>query len=151
MEYRAHEIADTIIDRSRKRGIDDLTNLKLQKLLYYSQAWHLALADNILFSEDIEAWIHGPVVPRVFGAFKDFRWSVIDCNVHSVEDKAAIRHIDSVLEKYGEYSATQLERLTHSERPWIYARRGLAPDEPSRNVISTDHMKSFYRSLMIHA
>jgi uncharacterized phage-associated protein len=151
MEYRAHEIADTIIASSRKRGIADLTNLKLQKLLYYSQAWHLALTDRILFSEDVEAWIHGPVVPRVFGLFKDFRWNVIDCKVHSLEDDTVIGHIDSVLEKYGEYGATQLERLTHSEAPWIYARRGLAPDEPSRNVISTDHMKNFYRSLMIHA
>src|SRR5579863_3943147 len=151
MEYRAHDIADTIIARSRMRGIADLTNLKLQKLLYYSQAWQLALADSSLFSEDIEAWIHGPVVPRVFGAFKDFRWKVIDCDVHSLEDSAVIKHVDAVLENYGKYGATELERLTHSEKPWIYARRGLAPDEPSRSVISKDLMKSFYRSLIVHA
>jgi uncharacterized phage-associated protein len=151
MEYRAHEIAETIIDRSRKGGISDLTNLKLQKLLYYSQAWYLALADTTLFSEDVEAWIHGPVVPRVFGAFKEYRWNVIDRAVCPLGEAAVIEHVDSVLEKYGKYGATELERLTHSEQPWIYARRGLAPDDPSRNVISKNHMKSFYRNLMVHA
>ena len=151
MTYRAAEVAETIIDLSRKRTISDLTNLKLQKLLYYCQAWHLALNDAPLFSEDIEAWIHGPAVPRVFGTFKEYRWSVIERPVTPLENMDVLRHVNEVLNSYGKYGATELERLTHSEAPWIYARRGLAPDEPSRNVISTDHMKNFYRSLMIHA
>ena len=46
-----------------------------------------------------------------------------------------------VLALYGKYGATQLERLTHSEQPWIQARRGLSPDEPSRNVIPKNHMR----------
>jgi uncharacterized phage-associated protein len=149
--YRAQEIAETIIDLSRKRVIPDLTNLKLQKLLYYCQAWYLALEDVSLFSEDIEAWIHGPVVPRVFGTFKEYRWSVIDRPVNSLTDEAIVRHVNDVLVAYGKFGATDLERLTHSEQPWIYARRGLAPDEPSRNVISTNHMKSFYRSMALNA
>jgi uncharacterized phage-associated protein len=151
VEYVAFAIAETIIDRSRRRGTSDLTNLKLQKLIYYSQAWYLALNDAPLFSDDIEAWIHGPVVPRVFGMFKEYRWSVIERQVNPVDDGAVISHVDEVLDTYGKYGATELERLTHSEEPWIYARRGLAPDEPSRNVISTHHMKIFYRSLMGHA
>lgn len=149
--YRAQEVAETIIDLSRKRMISDLTNLKLQKLLYYSQAWYLALEDVSLFSEDIEAWIHGPVVPRVFGTFKEYRWSVIDRPVNPLIDEAVVRHLNDVLVAYGKFGATDLERLTHSEQPWIYARRGLAPDEPSRNVISTNHMKSFYRSMALNA
>ncbi len=148
MEYGACEIAETIIGRSRKRGISDLTNLKLQKLLYYSQAWHLALADTTLFPEEIEAWIHGPVVPRVFGVFKAYRWNVIDAEVHSVADESVIGHVDSVLDSYGKYGATELERLTHSEFPWIEARAGIPPDEPSRNVISRDRMKEYYRTLL---
>ena len=151
MAYRAQEVAETIIELSRKRAISDLTNLKLQKLLYYSQAWHLALFDAALFSEDIEAWIHGPVVPRVFGTFKEYRWNVIDRPVNPLMDEAVVRHVNEVLVAYGKFGATDLERLTHSEQPWIYARRGIAPDEPSRNVISTNHMKSFYRSLALNA
>ena len=151
MAYRAQEVAETIIDLSRKRGISDLTNLKLQKLLYYSQAWQLALRDTPLFNEDIESWIHGPVVPRVFGAFKEYRWSVIDRHVTTLPDEAVILHVNEVLDTYGKYGATQLERLTHSERPWLHARRGIAPDEPSRNVIPKEQMRTFYQSLMNYA
>jgi uncharacterized phage-associated protein len=151
MTYRASEVAETIIDLSRKRTISDLTNLKLQKLLYYCQVWHLALHDAPLFSDDVEAWIHGPAVPRVFGIFKEYRWSVIERPVISLEDAGVVRHVNEVLDSYGKYGATELERLTHSEEPWIQARRGLSPDEPSRNVIPKDHMKLFYRNLMVHA
>ena len=112
---------------------------------------YLALLDAALFSEDIEAWIHGPVVPRVFGTFKEYRWNVIDRPVNPLMDEAVVRHVNEVLVAYGKFGATDLERLTHSEQPWIYARRGIAPDEPSRNVISTNHMKSFYRSLALNA
>jgi uncharacterized phage-associated protein len=151
MTYRAAEVAETIIDLSRKQTISDLTNLKLQKLLYYCQAWHLALNDAPLFSEETEAWIHGPAVPRVFGAFKEYRWSVIERPVTPLEDAAVIRHVNEVLASYGKYGATQLERLTHSEEPWIQARRGLSPDEPSRNVIPKNHMKLFYRNRIVYA
>jgi uncharacterized phage-associated protein len=151
MTYRASDVAETIIDLSRKRSISDLTNLKLQKLLYYCQAWHLALNDSPLFSEEIEAWIHGPAVPRVFGIFKEYRWNVIERPVTPLSDTAVVRHVDEVLDSYGKYGATQLERLTHSEEPWILARRGVSPDEPSRNVISKNHMKLFYRKRIVHA
>jgi uncharacterized phage-associated protein len=148
--HKAEEIAETIIDLSRKRNINDLTNLKLQKLLYYSQAWHLALTDNPIFIEDVEAWIHGPVVPRVFGTFKEYRWGVISREVKPINDDSIIRHIEEVIHTYGKFGATELERLTHSEEPWISARRGLAPDEPSRNVIPKEHMKNFYQGLMVN-
>jgi uncharacterized phage-associated protein len=151
MSFRAWEIAESIIDCSRKRSISDLTNLKLQKLLYYSQAWALALYDEPFFLEDIEAWIHGPVVPRIFGSFKEYRWNVIAKPVTPLTDNGATGHVNAVLDSYGKFTATELERLTHSEQPWILARRGVAPDEPSRNVIPKDHMKSFYRSLIAHA
>jgi uncharacterized phage-associated protein len=151
MVYRAWEVAETIIDLSRKRFISDLTNLKLQKLLYYTQAWSLAIYDVPLFVEDIEAWIHGPVVPRVFGSFKEYRWNVIAKAVTPILENGVIFHVNAVLDSYGKFSATELERLTHSEQPWIQARRGIAPDEPSRNVIPTNHMKVFYRTLMRHA
>jgi uncharacterized phage-associated protein len=149
MAHSAERIAETIISLSGKRGIG-LTNLKLQKLLYYSQAWHLALQDRVLFNDAIEAWIHGPVVPSVFKRYRDYRWTVIDCAVAPVPEASTTRHIESVLEQYGSYEATQLERLTHRESPWIMARKGLPRDEPSHNVITTESMKDYYRQA-IHA
>ena len=148
MAYKAQEIAETVIDLSRKRNISDLTNLKLQKLVYYSQAWHLALKDRLLFSDAIEAWVHGPVVPCVFRMFKDYRWSVIDRPVNAVPDEGVISHVTSVLDSYGKFGATQLERLTHREDPWIRARIGVARDEPSNNVIQVEDMKRYYSSLL---
>jgi uncharacterized phage-associated protein len=144
MAHSAEKIAETIICLARDRQID-LTNLKLQKLLYYSQAWHLVFEDRVLFDDAIEAWIHGPVVPSVFKRYRDYRWTVIDCDVTPVQDVMAIRHIKSVLDSYGSFGATQLERLTHRETPWIMARRGIPRDEPSHNVITTDSMKDYYR------
>jgi len=152
MAYTAEEIAETIIDLlpRRRPGVTGLTNLKLQKLLYYTQAWHLALKDQVLFSDAIEAWIHGPVVPSVFKRYRDYRWTVIDCAATPIKDGNAISHIEAVLDRYGAYEATQLERLTHREEPWIMARNGIPKDEPSHNVITTQSMKDYYRK-SIHA
>jgi uncharacterized phage-associated protein len=145
--YTAEQIADTIIHLSRERGID-ITNLKLQKLLYYSQAWHLAFTGEPLFYESIEAWVHGPVVPSVFRKFKAYRWSKIDCPVSPVRDTAVIAHINAVLDAYGSIQASRLESLTHREEPWKAARGEMPIDEPSNAIIDRDAMKRFYSSLL---
>ena len=149
MPINASEIAATILDRSKARGIIDVSNLKLQKLLYYAQAWNLAFTGERLFADECEAWVHGPVVARVFGAYKANRWSCISETIgEPSRDEAIVEHIDSVLEAYGGLGATELERLTHREKPWLEARGSLAPDETSRNVISTETMKDFYNNLL---
>jgi uncharacterized phage-associated protein len=75
-ETTARRVAEYILFTAHERSIE-MTNLKLQKLLYYCQAWYLAFLGKPLFGERIEAWIHGPVVPPVFGSFKEHRWNVI--------------------------------------------------------------------------
>jgi uncharacterized phage-associated protein len=144
--YTADKVADTLIHLARERHID-ITNLKLQKLLYYAQAWNLVFKDEELFAEDIEAWIHGPVVPSVFRRFKSFRWNTIDSPVNAVTDDALGSHLVSVLDAYGKFGANQLERLTHEEEPWRIARSGVAPDAPSNAVISKKSMKTFYTDI----
>lgn len=72
----ACEVANFFVSRFQQAG-DPLTNMKLQKLLYYAQGWHLALKGDALFDERIEAWPHGPVVPPVYGTFKHYRWNPI--------------------------------------------------------------------------
>jgi uncharacterized phage-associated protein len=141
----AREVAATIIDRCCARGINDVSNLKLQKLLYYTQAWNLAFSKQPLFEDVCEAWVHGPVVAHVFGDYKANRWAPItESSAARVEDVETIAHIDAVLDAYGGFRATELERLTHQESPWIEARKGLAPDEPSRNPISIVKMQEYY-------
>jgi len=144
--YTADQVADALIYLSRERGID-MTNLKLQKLLYYAQAWHLVFTNKPLFSDPIEAWVHGPVVPSVFRRFKEYRWNTIDANVSPPEDKDLVSYLGQILEIYGGIGASQLERLTHHEKPWQDARNGYAIDASSNEVISHVSMRAFYSAL----
>jgi len=139
----AKEVADYIVAFSREHG-DPISNLKLQKLLYYAQAWHLALYGNPLFDERIEAWVHGPVVPPVYGAYKGWAWQPIQENPENFDLGGSEGHVDEVLDVYGGISAYDLEKLTHSEEPWINARRGIPMDQSSNAIISQDDMREFY-------
>jgi len=144
--YTVDQIADALIHLSRERGIE-ITNLKLQKLIYYAQAWHLVFQDAPLFDADIEAWVHGPVVPSVFRRFKGYRWNPItESGVPPVDDSLA-RYLGEVLHVYGKLSANQLENLSHREDPWQNARRGYAADESSSVVISQESIKTYYRKI----
>lgn len=142
----AHETACYVLWYGREHG-EPISNLKLQKLLYYAQAWHLALYDRPLFTERLEAWVHGPAVPPVYGAFKEWGWKPIEADVKVPDcDKETRAHLDEVLDVYGGLTAVYLEKLTHQEEPWLKARIGLAPDEPSNNIISHNDMRNFYRA-----
>ena len=137
------QVTDTLIVHARSRNIE-VTNLMLLKLLYYVQAWHLVFHGAPLFANDFEAWVHGPVVPQVFRRFKQYRWNPIMDVVQPVSDAALGAHISNVLDTYGRFTANQLERLTHSEAPWIEARKGVEPDVSSHEVISKQSMRDFY-------
>jgi uncharacterized phage-associated protein len=140
----APDIAKFIIGQFQSNGTP-INNLKLQKLLYYSQAWHLALKDSPLFNERIEAWIHGPVIPPVFQEYKSFRWSPIVIEDVSIQfAQKAQAHVEEVLAQYGRFSSWDLERMTHNEDPWKIARGGLPPDISCTNLITHDSMKKFY-------
>ena len=146
----ARAIADFFIWFSHDHG-DQISNLKLQKLLYYAQAWFLALYDRPLFEERIEAWVHGPVVPPVYREFKSWGWQPIGVDVAQSPFEGAVRdHLNEVMAVYGVMSAFELERLTHSEAPWIDARGPIPEDEASTAVISHESMARFYRT-RIHA
>lgn len=143
---QASTVSDFFIASLHNSG-DPLSNLKLQKLLYYAQAWHLAIFDKPLFSEKIEAWVHGPVVVSEYHRFKGYAWQPIMENPtlpnldHEIE-----AHLKEVLDIYGSKNAHELELLTHAEAPWLNARKGIPEDELSNEVVSLDEMKTFYRA-----
>ena len=140
---RAQTVANQIVKSFRAKG--GISNLKLQKLLYYAQAWNLALYGKPLFRDRIEAWVHGPVVPPVFGAFKHFKWLPISSTVGSAKFPDQYKpHLAEVIRVYGGFSPTELERLTHREAPWKEARGGIPNHQPSRAIITHDAMKRFY-------
>ena len=147
--YSADQVADTIISVARRMGISDVTNLKLQKLMYYAQAWSLVLKGSPLFAEDFQAWIHGPVLSSLFQRFKVWRWDTIGDRLNPVIDDPELRaHVGKVLRVYGNATANQLEQLSHSEGPWKNARKGIEPDVSSRVRISKESIKSFYSELL---
>jgi uncharacterized phage-associated protein len=146
-EFMPDQIADYLLRAAREQG-EVLTNLKLQKLLYYAQAWHLALHDRALFDEDFQAWVHGPVLRSQYARFRDYQWKPITEDVPEPNLPNDVRRfLDEILEVFGSETAISLERMTHAERPWIEARGNLPPDANSTNRISKESMQRFYRSL----
>lgn len=146
-ETTVDQVADAIIAYCNKHG-DLISNLRLQKLLYYAQAWHLALPelDRPLFDAPLEAWVHGPVHPATYGRFKEFGFKPIDYDPGMLAvSTGVLRHVENVMDAYGGFGASELERMTHAEEPWLEARGDLPPDESSSNRISTDTMKAYYR------
>lgn len=122
------------------------THKQLQKLCYYAQAWHCALLGRPLFTEEFQAWIHGPVCPKLYPHYADYRWNKIprlagNSPKFPAETTDVLR---AVYNTYSKFDGAQLETLTHSELPWQQARRDIPPFEPSENVISTDLMGKFY-------
>jgi len=125
-----------------------ISNLKLQKLLYYVQGWSLALFGKASFYEEVQAWVHGPVVPAAFYEYKHFRWNPISIPAEEIPmDSKELEHIQNVLNVYGDLSATQLESISHEESPWIDARRGLDPKAISRNIITHEAMMAYFSKL----
>lgn len=126
-----HAVADYLLTKVDVEAGDAITNLKLQKLLYYCQGWYMAATGHALFAETIEAWREGPVAPAAYHRFKSFgRQSIpIEVAAHDriaeLSDEAR-KVIDQVWELYGDCSAWSLRDMTHGEPPWQQARQGLA-------------------------
>lgn len=126
------------------------TSMKLEKLVYYCQAWSLAWDEKPLFDEEFQAWANGPVCPELFRKHKGL--FVVDKtlfndipNYDFTEDE--IETMDSVLDYYGDKEPQWLSELTHKERPWREARTGIPAGEPSDRVISKDSMQQYYGGL----
>lgn len=131
------------------RKLGPISAMKLQKLVYYCQAWSLVWDGRPLFPEPIMAWTNGPVAPALFerhkGSFLVSRDQI--GGDESALDDTALETIDIVLNSYGGMNAQQLSDLTHAEDPWVQARVGLSPDERGNREISLESMSEYYSSL----
>jgi len=128
-----------------------MSAVKLHKLVYYAQAWHLVWEDEPLFADRIQAWANGPVVPKLYqhhrGQFKVTKWSPGDSSKLSWGQRD---NIDSVLQFYGDKEPFWLTELTHRERPWREAREQarLGPGERGQVEITKASMAEYYASLV---
>jgi uncharacterized phage-associated protein len=123
-----------------------MTAMKLQKLVYYSQAWSLVWDEAPLFDDRIEAWANGPVAPSLYGWHRGtFNVSADKC----AGDDSALSGpqrdtVDAVLTYYADKSSQWLSDLTHAEDPWKDARQGLAPGERGNHEITHASMAEYY-------
>ncbi|PSF35524.1 hypothetical protein C7H19_16040 [Aphanothece hegewaldii CCALA 016] len=138
-------VADYFIRLANETG-SFVSNLKLQKLVYYAQAWHLALYDVPLFEEDFQAWIHGPVIPTLYQKYRVFGWRPITEDVNPILPEAIQDFLNEVAQEYFACDAYELEQMTHAETPWNRARGDLPPDAHSNAVIKKEWMKEYYGS-----
>jgi uncharacterized phage-associated protein len=138
----AKDVAAYILGR-----VGTVSAMKLQKLVYYSQAWALAWTDRPLFPNRIEAWANGPVVRDLYSTHRgEFEISSVPGDETAL-DQQARAVVDSVIEAYGRQSPQALSDQSHSEAPWLEARRGAPPGARCENEISQRAMRAYYRSL----
>jgi uncharacterized phage-associated protein len=138
--------ASYFIIKAYEDGMEaEITNMKIQKLLYYSQCLHLALYDEPLFPEEIQAWRYGPVCPPAYRFYSDFE--ALQLPIPSKNDLLEIPHeqkkvLEEVWENFGSYNAYRLSSMTHEEFPWKKARKGLPPVASSTEKINLEDMKA---------
>jgi uncharacterized phage-associated protein len=137
----ALQVADYFLALQDEDAGDLISNMKLQKLLYYAQGLHLAMTGEPLFSERITAWQYGPVVSSVYHEFKKYGSARIpppDDLDFSSYDEATIGFLNEVYQVYGQFSAWKLRNMTHEERPYQEAKHNIG-------VISHNSMREHFQ------
>lgn len=144
MVYKVLDIANELLRQAQNtNGGDLMSNMKLQKMLYYQQGFHLAMFGEPLFEEEIEAWMYGPVVPSVYENYKRYKKEGVPCNTEmefQFEDSKEEKLFNEVCKVYGKFSAIGLMNMTHEEYPWKSTATG------EGNVIDKSKMQSFFKS-----
>lgn len=141
----ARKVAKFFLSKVDEDAGDGISNLKLQKLVYYAQAFHLAMYDEPLFAEQIEAWEHGPVVPELYRQYKEHGSGNIpdpDDFDPAEYDARSTDLLNEVYDVFGQYSAWKLRNMTHQERPWVEAFE----DGARSRIIPEATMREFYKA-----
>lgn len=141
----AIDVANYFLAKQDEEAGDLISNLKLQKLLYYAQGLHLASEGKPLFEEPIQAWTHGPVTPDVYHTFKGYGAAPIPCpqgfDISNLT--ASLRDfLDEVYDVYGQFSAWKLRNMTHTETPYKLA-------EDSGGEISHESMSGYFKEFVV--
>lgn len=148
-----NDVASFFIALAQDAG-EQLTHMKLQKLIYYSQAWYLGMYGEPLFASSIEAWKHGPVCPEIYHSYKKYGNENIPfiADIEETEDYISIVEgrfsvdvigfLNKIADDYMNYSALELSRMTHKEDPWLESIS-------TRSEIKQYSMQDYYSELVI--
>lgn len=135
------QVAEYFLGLSEPEYGDIISNLKLQKLIYYAQGFHIAIYNKPLFDEPIIKWEHGPVIESLYHKYKKYGSGAIpvpdyvDSSMFSDEQKDLLKEI---FEIYGQFSAWKLRCMTHEEPPWKQA--------PLNGTIDPTIMKAYFKT-----
>lgn len=144
----ASEVAKWFLARNNvamaEDGAENISNLKLQKLLYYAQGVYLAITGKPLFYDNIVAWKHGPVVVDVYHEYKEFGANGITLSddfvdPHFNEETESI--LEDVYNEFGQFSAWKLREMTHNEDPW--------KETEQSKVIDKQLIKTYFETVYV--
>jgi len=142
-------------------NICTMSNKKLQKLCYYAYCWYIVFNNDVediemnststiktLFPETFQAWIHGPVQPRLYQKYKKYGWHDIPKEDKKVKFNTELEDLlKQVWDAYGNFSGDELELISHKETPWIKSREGCLMDVACYNEISKKDILEYYSGL----
>lgn len=137
-------IATWFINYVDRDAGEAITHLKLQKLIYYAEAWFLANFSRSLISEDLQAWTHGPVSPSVYKKYRDKGWDALPPERPRSLPHPLNEFLAEVYGEYGQLGAKRLEALTHSEDPWKLTRGDIPPEAKCTKPIDKLLMRNYY-------
>jgi uncharacterized phage-associated protein len=166
--YSSKAVANSIISQARLSDVEDLSPMKLQKLIYYCHAWCLALIGEPLLKDEVQAWPYGPVVPDIYYEYKNFGDQPVAAfakelaiengelkliePIISDDDHQTLALVGEVLSRYGHLSPIQLSNMTHQAgEPWKIIA-DLHPDRLPRNIIIPNELiRDCFHRLLSHA
>ena len=139
---KAIDVAKYFLSKSEPEIGDTISNLKLQKLLYLAQGFNLAIYGKVLFPEPIEAWAHGPVVPKIYHEFKHYKNDAIPIQKLNLSliSKKTKGLLDEIWEIFGQFSAWKLRDISHEHNTWKSTTQGCE--------INVQAMQQYFKTLV---
>lgn len=133
-------------------NLTEITPLALQKLLYYVQGFNRVFNGTFLFKDDCQASAHGPVYSEIYHKYKNFGYNPIDMAASYDESTFNISNsekevLDTVIRNFGCYSGKILEKMTHSEQPWLITRNGISDDSASNEIIEKELISNYFEQI----
>ena len=136
------------------KSSNDITPMALQKLLYYAQSFFRVLFGEELFFDNCQAWVHGPVYPKVYYKYREFGYDPIDKPFRYFEEdlfeltEREVAFLNSIIDAFGCFSGNILSSITHNELPWIEARGNLKTNDRGSTEISKEIMNTYFEKVV---